>query len=224
MALHEKGLPFKSHWIDLHKFEQHDPAYLKINPEGQLPALVHQGEVITQTTVINEYLEDAFPDTPRLRPGDPLLIARMRQWNRYIDDVVMEAVSVHGWQTGAGAVARQYSDAEFERLMQRIPLEKQVTKWRTARAGFPQQQLDECTAKVEQAVARAESALSKGPWLIGDFFSLADINFYAYCGGALIKMFPAIGTDEKCPRLLDWIRRIEARPASVTALATKGPD
>ena len=146
MALHEKGIPFESKWIDLHKFEQHDPAYLAINPEGQVPAMTHDGVVITHTSVINEYLEDAFPETQPLRPSTPIEAARMRQWNKYIDDHVMQAVSIHGWQAGAGAVARRYSDEEFERLMVRVPLAKQREKWRTARAGFPQEKLDECTA------------------------------------------------------------------------------
>lgn len=223
IALHEKGIPFESRWVDLHRFEQHDPAYLKINPEGQVPALVHDGQIITQTSVINEYLEDAYPDTPKLRPDDPLEIARMRQWNKYIDDHVMQAVSIHGWQVGAGAVARGYSDEEFERLMARVPLKRQQEKWRTARVGFPQQKLDECTAQVEEAVAKVEAALANGPWLIGDFYSLADINFFAYCGGALEAMFPAIGNRETCPRLLEWVVRMKARPGVAAALATTAP-
>lgn len=220
IALHEKELPFESRWVDLHKFAQHEPEYLKINPDGQVPTLVHEGQPVTQTSVINEYLEDAFPDTPKLRPSDPLEIARMRQWNKYIDDHVMQAVSIHGWQRGAGAVARGYSDEEFERLVERIPLKQQRVKWRTARAGFPQAKLDECTAQVDEAVDKVEAALAEGPWLLGEFYSLADINFFAYCGGALEAMFPTIGSRERCPRLLDWVERMKARPAVARALAT----
>ena len=225
MALHEKGIPFESRWIDLHIFQQHSPDYLAINPEGQVPALVHDGVVITQTSVINEYLEDAFPDTPSLRPAEPLAVARMRQWNKYIDDHVMQAVSIHGWQMGAGKIARGYSDEEFERLVARIPLKQQQIKWRTARAGFPQEKLDECTQTVAEAVAKMEVQLagSRGPWLMGEMFTLADINFYAYCGGALEAMFPQIGNRETCPLLLDWVDRVAARPGIAKALATKAP-
>ncbi len=224
IALHEKDIPFESRWIDLHRFEQHEPSYLAINPEGQAPALAHDGQVITQTSVINEYLEDAFPDTPRLRPSDPLSVARMRQWNKYIDDHVMQAVSIHGWHVGAGAVARAYSDEAFERLVARIPLPQQREKWRTARVGFPQAQLDECTRQVEYAAAKVERALADGPWLLGDCYSLADINFFAYCGSALQSMFPAIGNRANCPRLLDWIDRMKARPGVARALETKAPE
>lgn len=225
IALHEKGIPFESRWIDLHTFQQHDPEYLKINPEGQVPTMVHDGVVITQTSVINEYLEDAFPDTPTLRPSDPLENARMRQWNKYIDDHVMQAVSVHGWQNGAGRVARSYSDDEFEALVARIPLKQQQIKWRTARAGFPQEQLDECTEAVRESVAKVEQQFrdSGGPWLLGEMLTLADINFYSYCGGALASMFPEIGNHDTCPLLLDWVARMEARPGVRSALATRAP-
>jgi glutathione S-transferase len=223
MALHEKGIEFESFWIDLHKFEQHAPAYLAINPDGQVPALVHDGAVITHTSVINEYLEDAFPGTPPLRPAAALDVARMRQWNKYIDDYVMQAVSIHGWQVGAGAVARSYSDDDFSSLMDRVPLQRQREKWQAARVGFPRSKLDECTRQVEDAVAKVEHALEGGPWLLGEFFSLADINFFAYCGGALETMFPTIGNERTCPRLLDWVMRMKARPGIARALATRAP-
>lgn len=225
MALHEKGIAFDSRWIDLHTFQQHSPEYLAVNPEGQVPALMHDGVIITHTSVINEYLEDAFPDTPPLRPEEPLVAARMRQWNKYIDDYVMQAVSIHGWQNGAGKIARGYSDEAFEALMARIPLKQQQVKWRTARAGFPQEKLDECSQTIAEAVAKVEAQLAEsgGPWLLGEMFTLADINFYAYCGGALATMFPRIGNRETCPLLLDWAARIEKRPGCARALATKAP-
>jgi glutathione S-transferase len=39
MALHEKELPFESRYVNLQKFEQNEPAFLAINPEGQVPVL-----------------------------------------------------------------------------------------------------------------------------------------------------------------------------------------
>ena len=65
ISLKEKGLQFESIYIDLHKFEQHEPWFVAINPEGQVPVLDHDGHIITHTTVIGEYLEDAFPEAPR---------------------------------------------------------------------------------------------------------------------------------------------------------------
>ena len=74
IALKEKGLEFQSIYIDLHKFEQHEPWFVAINPEGQVPVLDHDGFIVTHTTVINEYLEDAFPEAPALRPARPMTL------------------------------------------------------------------------------------------------------------------------------------------------------
>ena len=73
IPLHEKQLSFESVYVDLHKFEQHEPWFVAINPEGQVPVLDHDGVIVTHTTVINEYLEDAFPDTPPLRKNPVFL-------------------------------------------------------------------------------------------------------------------------------------------------------
>ncbi|KAJ8138373.1 hypothetical protein OY671_008414, partial [Metschnikowia pulcherrima] len=55
IPLKEKGLAYESVYVDSHKFEQHQPWFTAINPEGQVPVLDHDGTVITHTTVINEY-------------------------------------------------------------------------------------------------------------------------------------------------------------------------
>ena len=141
IPLIEKGLDWESHYVDLHKFEQHQPWFTAINPEGQVPVLEHNGVIITHTTVINEYLEDAFPDDQpedaTLRPRDPLGAARMRYWNKFVDEHVMNFVSMHGWHRMVGIIARNIESGEFEKLLDSIPLPDQRKKWATARSGFP---------------------------------------------------------------------------------------
>jgi glutathione S-transferase len=180
-ALHEKGLPFTSRYVDLHRFEQHEAWFVALNPDGQVPVLDHDGVIITQTTVINEYLDDAFPEGAQLRPADAIGKARVRAWNKFIDEHVMNHVSMHGWHRMVGVIARSIQGEEFEKLMARIPLKEQRDKWRTARSGFSQQDLDEAERKITVAVARVEAQLAKTPWLAGDTFSSADINFFSHC-------------------------------------------
>ena len=222
IPLHEKGLQFESVYVDLHKFEQHAPWFVAINPEGQVPVLDHDGAIITHSTVINEYLEDAFPQSAPLRPGDPLGNARMRFWNKFIDEHVMNFVSMWGWHRMVAVIARSIESGEFEKLLERIPLYEQREKWKAARSGFSQMDLDNATRKIEEAVAKVEQQLSVTRWLAGDAFTLADINFFSHCGMMLARMFPQIGTQQKCPRLLEWAERTRARPGVSAALA--GPD
>jgi len=219
LALKEKGLAFESIYVDLHKFEQHQPWFTAINPEGQVPVLDHDGAIITHTTVINEYLEDAFPDAPPLRPSDPLGKARMRYWNKFVDEHVMNYVSMWGWHWMVGVIARSIEGGEFERLVANIPLYEQREKWRTARSGFSEADLANATRKIEVAVDKVEKQLGSSQWLAGDMYTLADINFFSMCGMGVQRMFPQIGTPERCPRLLDWAGRMRQRPGVMAALA-----
>lgn len=219
IPLHEKGLVFESVYVDLHKFEQHSDWFVAINPEGQVPVLDHNGVLITHTTVINEYLEDAFPDSPPLRPADPVGKARMRYWNKFVDEHVMNFVSMWGWHRMVGVIARNIEAGEFETLLARIPLHEQREKWRTARSGFSEADLANATRKIEVAVDKVEAQLGLSPWLAGDMFTSADVNFYSMCGMMVERMFPEMAIGTRCPRLVDWRQRMEARPGVKAALA-----
>lgn len=219
IPLKEKGLDYESIYVDLHKFEQHEPWFVAINPEGQVPVLDHDGVIVTHTTVINEYLEDAFPAAPPLRPNTPVGNARMRYWNKYIDEHVMNFVSMHGWHRMVGIIARGIETGEFEKLVERIPLYEQRIKWQTARSGFSETDLANATRKIEVAVDKVEAQLAETPWLAGDMFTLADINFYSHCGMMVERMFPELEIAKRTPRLVEWRDRMTARPGVAAALA-----
>jgi glutathione S-transferase len=218
IPLNEKGLAFESIYVDLHKFEQHSDWFVAINPEGQVPVLDHDGNIITHTTVINEYLEDTFPDVP-LRPRNPVAAARMRYWNKFVDEHVMNHVSMHGWHRMVGIIARKIESGEFEKLMERIPLPDQRKKWQTARSGFSEADLANATEKIIYAIGKVEAQLAKTAWLAGDDYTLADINFYSMCGMMVERMFPELKVGERCPRLVAWREKMTARPAVARALA-----
>lgn len=219
LPLFEKDLAFESIYVDLHKFEQHQPWFTAINPEGQVPVLDHDGTIVTHTTVINEYLEDAFPDAPPLRPNTPAGNARMRYWNKFVDEHVMNFVSMHGWHRMVGVIARNIESGEFEQLLENIPLHEQREKWKTARSGFSDTDLANATRKIELAVDKVEAQLGETKWLAGDMYTLADINFYSHCGMMVERMFPELEIATRAPRLADWRDRVAARPASLQAAA-----
>ena len=219
LALKEKGLEFESVYVDLHKFEQHEPWFVAMNPEGQVPVLDHDGTLITHTSVIGEYLEDAFPQAPPLRPADAMGKARMRYWNKFIDEHLMNYVSMHGWHRMVRIIARSIEGGEFERLMARVPLHEQREKWRTARSGFAEADLANATRKIEVAVDKADKQLGETRWLAGDTYTLADINFFATGGIALQRMFPDMKVEQRAPRLMEWVERMRARPGVQAALA-----
>ena len=81
LALAEKGLRWTSHHMRLRAADQHKPEYLALNAGGVVPTLVHDGTVIIESTVINEYLDDEFPK-PALRPTEAHGCAAMRLWTK----------------------------------------------------------------------------------------------------------------------------------------------
>src|SRR3954469_9658437 len=88
----EKGLAWEGRLLDLRKGEQHAADYLKLTPNAVVPTLVHAGRVIVESTIIIEYLDEAFPSPP-LMPADPHARARARLWMKKIDDYLHAACS-----------------------------------------------------------------------------------------------------------------------------------
>ena len=218
LVLYEKGLIFTPHFFDPRRFEHHESWFTAINPRGQVPALDHDGAIITESTVICEYLADAFPDAPPLRPADAVGRARMREWTKWVDEYFCWCVSTIGWERMIGPLARSLSDADFEQRVAAIPVAEQQAKWRAARAGFAPELLDEEMRKVRHSVARLETRLAESPWLAGDDYTLADICNFAIAN-RLPQGFPEFVNAAATPHLLAWIDRINARPAAIAMFA-----
>jgi glutathione S-transferase len=82
LAIYEKGAPVEI--VPIPGNDLKSPEYLKIYPLGKTPALLVGEEVIGESEVINEYLEEKFPQKPLL-PKDPEGRARSRQISRFHD-------------------------------------------------------------------------------------------------------------------------------------------
>lgn len=77
IVLAEKNLPYETVPIDLRKQEQKTPEYLQMNPYGKVPVLTDDGAVLYESCIINEYLEEKYPNPPLL-PKDPAKKAKAR--------------------------------------------------------------------------------------------------------------------------------------------------
>jgi glutathione S-transferase len=219
LAFEEKGVDFTSHYVNLHRFEQHSDWFKAINPNGQVPALVHDGKVITESTVINEYLDDIHPDTNPLRPADPYWRARMRIWTKFVDEYWAPAISHIAWHFFIKNITDQLTEAEFEEKLKAIPLKEQQDKWRiAAREGFTKEQLENWGRQVQTGIDKIEAQLAQTPWMAGDAFSLADVSI-----GAMMLGMPRGRPDQvnadKTPHIMDWHARMSAREGVKAALA-----
>lgn len=215
-ALEEKELPYQGILVDLLKFEQHSPEYLRLNPNGWVPTLVHAGDPVIESTVICEYLDAVFPEKS-LRPREPRALAQMRVWSKWVDEVVLRAFQVANWNRMRGPTASRMSDAEVERRLQAIPVPDRREDWRrVAREPFSEANIQHAMANIRRTLDRMEADLANGPWLAGERFSLADIHLSPYIvrigehaeRGILLADYP---------RCADWWNRLTARPAFARA-------
>ena len=213
LALAEKGVAYESRYLDLLRFDQHQPEYLAINPDGTIPAMVHGSRVLTESTPMMEYVDDAFPGPP-LKPADPKARWRMRWWMRFFDAYFAPSLSMIGWQVFVGPAVRQRPEAELRAAIDRIPLESRRVAWRKAMFNeFSADEIAESRRRVEFSTRVLEEHLSRHAWIAGDSYSLGDINGFNL-GYALPLAQPQLCNDEKTPNIMRWLRAIYARPAA----------
>ena len=77
IALAEKGLSWEGMRVRLANKEQKNADFLRLNPYGKIPVLVEDGKVLFESCIINEYLDEKYPNPP-LMPKDPYLRGRGR--------------------------------------------------------------------------------------------------------------------------------------------------
>jgi glutathione S-transferase len=211
-----KGVDWDGPLLDLHKGDQFDPAYLKLNPNAVVPTLVDGDRVVIESTVINEYLEDIFPE-PALRPADPYGRARMRIWTRQ-EESVHEEINTLTIALIFRPNELKRPEAEREaRLAQRPDPDKRA-KWRALLAeGADSALVDKALRRFVKLFADMDRALANGPWLLGQEYSLADIGMTAYIDRLGQLQFHGLWAG--FPRVGAWLERVRARPSFAEAIA-----
>src|SRR3954451_20704018 len=92
-VLNAKQLPFEEIKLDLLAGDQLKPDYLALNPNGVVPTLEHDGQIVIDSSVIIEYLDEVVPQA-NFTPRDPVKRAAMRSLMRFIDEMPAAAVRV----------------------------------------------------------------------------------------------------------------------------------
>ncbi len=214
LALAEKGLAYDARHLNLRAGDQRDPAYLKLNPKGVVPTLVHDGIVVTESIVINEYIDDAFPEPP-LKPADAAGRARMRWWTKHIDDGIFAATGIVSMSI---AFHHQYPPEVVEELAQ-LRGSAYRQRFEQLKKGVDNPAFPEAIKRLYKMVIDMDAALQRGPWLVGAEYSLADIAYAPYV--TRLDHLKFEGLIDKHPRVADWYERMRARPTYQSALAAQ---
>jgi len=212
LALKEKGVPFESVYVDLQKFEHHSPEYLKINPLGVIPAAIHDGRNLYESTAIMEYVDAAF-EGPPLRPADPVARWRMRWWIKFMDEYHAPAISMTAWSRGNIAEVGERDEEALRKRIEAIPQKERQVSWSKALFGtFSPEEMAESDRRVGYGAQVLEKALSRSPYLAGEDYSLADIAAFCHC--YMVPLRPnSPMNDAETPHVMEWLRTIRGRPA-----------
>lgn len=214
--LAEKRLEWAGHYVDLMKGEQFAPDFLAINPKAVVPVLVHDGRIIPESTVICEYLEEAFPDSPPLFPDDPLLRAQVRIWTKAVDEELHPACSALTYvvshrhtilRNGVGSYEEFLASADADGLAARRQ------KWEWISKGLEAPGAAEKIRLYDGYLHRMEKALSTGDWLVGDAFSMADVALAPYVNRLAMLECRGIWEGGRLPGVERWFERISRRPS-----------
>lgn len=217
LCLHEKRLRFEERIVDLTRFEHLAPEYRALNPACVVPTLIHDDRSITDSTVINEYLEEAFPE-PRLLAGDAHARATARMWVRYVDEVPTIAVQSPTFAAFVAPALRSLPPSELEERIARIPDRQTRARWmRAATGAIDDAEIAESYATMATVLDRMESTLLSGPWLAGMAYTLADLAMTP----SVIRLEHLGRGDllESRPRVASWVARVRSRPSFAAAYA-----
>jgi glutathione S-transferase len=221
LPLYEKQVKFEGRLMRLVDFEQHEPWFVKINPLGQVPVLVHDGLVLNESTLINEYVDDTFPGLP-LKPSDAYGRHQMRLWTKFVDEYFCPALSFLGWHAMIKNAVAHLSKEEFEAKVARIPLKEQQDKWRESAAQqWTPEQLDDWRRKVRVSIARIEQGML-GRWVMGEQFTLADVSVFSMLINMPVR-YADIVNEKDSPKVIAWYGRMMERDSVKQALAIGHP-
>lgn len=217
MVLREKGVDdWESVEVDLFASKQFDPEYLKLNPKGVVPTLVHDGKVLTESTLIAEYLDEVFPDPP-LKPADPYERAQMRLYSKACDEGLHQGVAVMSYSAMFMDRLRKMPPDEVKAHLSRIlDLERRDRQTAVYEHGVDAPHVYRGTVAYEKVFQKMDKALADGrDWLAGGIWSLAEINLAVYVSRLDYMNLLDVWIGER-PKAIAWYERVKARPCFKT--------
>jgi glutathione S-transferase len=211
LTLFEKGVEYEEQIISLFRSEQYSPEYLEINPRGIVPALSHEGQTIIESTLICEYINEAFPG-PALMPTTPLEKARVRLWTKLVDDEIHEAGSTLSFCAMFRDRMLNMAQEEQEKRFKNVGNPIREDMYRSAvELGIESPVAFRSIASYEMMTRDLEERLSHGgDWISTEGFSLAEIGLTPYFARIEYLDLHDIWLSDR-PLTAKWWARVKSR-------------
>lgn len=191
IALRDAGAPYELRRIDFASTEQRSPAYLKVNPKARVPAMVTARGILTETPAMLAFIAQSFPDAHLAPLGDPFAFAELQAFNSYLC-ATLHVAHAHRMR-GPRWAEEASSFADMQRTVPR---------------------------SVGACYDLIERDLLKGPWVMGDAYTVADPYLFT-----LAQWLEDDGVDPaRIPRVMAHRARMAERPNVRTAIAEELAD
>ena len=217
LALAEKDVAWEGHYVDILAGEQFRPAFLALNPDAMVPVLVHDGLVVRESTVINEYVDETFGGV-MLRPAASGERAAMRIWTKLVDEALHPAVAPITFAVSHRYTLLALSPDKLEAYLRATPDPiHQARKRAWVEQGLDAPEVRTAITKFARAFDRMEAALADSPWLAGPDYSLADVALTPYLVRIeMLGMWDMWKAGH--PRVDAWFGRVKARESFEAAV------
>jgi glutathione S-transferase len=215
IALAEKGRDVVEHLLTL-QGDQNDPEYLKLNPNGVVPTLVHDGLVVTESSLILYYIDDAFPEPP-LMPKTPAARHRVRLYNKLIDEYVHNSCTIMTFATAFRPRFLKMPREQWLAEINKAPLKRRAEYKRSViEHGLDSEFVRDALHQHEKLISWMSQDLKNGRYLAGDAFTNADCAVIPYF--LRLELLGLSGMWRSEPAVGDWWSRVRARPSLKTAV------
>ncbi|NKB37693.1 MAG: hypothetical protein GKR93_11055 [Gammaproteobacteria bacterium] len=214
MTLLEKKADFEIRWLALAVMEQKQDWYLKLNPAGLVPTLIHAEQSLFDSNVINEYLArslagiELIPDSLSLQTEMRMWMAFEMEWAKPFREAIYQSY---------GKSRLRETGLDTASLSARVRENTANTAYlNTAKSvlndPIDEKRLNDCIKVLMERMQWMEEQLSDSrDWLLGKKFTLADITL-----GPRLDMFPFIGVNDlyqRYPRIGSYMERLKSRPS-----------
>lgn len=221
IALKEKGQEAKEHLLTL-QGDQNDPAYMKLNPNGVVPTLVHDGNVILESSLILYYIDEAFPNPP-LMPNTPLARHRVRAYNKLIDEYMHNACTIMTFATAFRPRFLKMPQEQWLSEINKAPLKRRAEYKRSViEHGLDSEFVIDALGQHQKMISWMADDLKRGPYLAGDTFTNADCAVIPYILRLELLKLGEMWQQHRA--VADWWARVRQRSSVKTAIFDRMQD
>jgi len=222
LGLHELGVPFEAQLVGPGPptFETYRPWYMKLNPMGTVPTLVHGDQAVPDSDAILRYAAEHL-STVRAVPEDEAERAEMEQWITALREISMRDLSYGA--PGKRKMGHRVNRLRARNLRRRVTQHPELAEVYAHKLrdieSFAQSAIDEAAfaERVTELAAQLDQLdahLVDRTWLVGSAYSLADT---VWTVGVARFVMLHLDPLENRPALAAWYDRVKARPSFAAA-------